>query len=204
MLVLVRHGETTANAAGLLLGRQDVELTDKGRAQVDALRPHVASASLVISSPLRRALDTADGLDLGQPARVDERWIELDYGSYDGAPISSVPADTWRSWRADPEYRLEGGETLAELGRRVRQACEELFGVASASGGRVPEPRAHGAALEDDVVVVSHTSPIKAAVAWALGTDDAVAWRMHLSTGSITRIDWGSGGPLLRCFNFVP
>lgn len=205
MLVLIRHGETTANAAGLLLGHEDVDLTDKGRRQVDALRPHVASAKRVISSPLRRAVDTATGLGLDLPVQVDERWIELDYGAFDGVPVGSVPAATWRSWRADPGYRLEGAETLTELGQRIRQACEALFGVADAgAAGASPSADADGAAREGDVVVVTHTSPIKAAVAWALGVDDAVAWRMHLSTGSVTRIDWGSDTPLLRCFNFVP
>ncbi|MGH8980294.1 MAG: histidine phosphatase family protein, partial [Acidimicrobiales bacterium] len=59
-------------------------------------------------------------------------------------------------------------------------------------------------ALDGDVVVVTHTSPIKAAVAWAVGADDAATWRMYLSTGSITRIDWSGGAPMLRCFNVVP
>lgn len=195
MLVLIRHGETTANAAGLLLGRLDVELSAKGRVQVGALAPHVTSASLLLSSPLRRALDTAEGLGLGLPAQVDERWIELDYGSYDGLPVTGVPEAIWRAWRADVMYRPGGGETLAELGVRVRQACEELFGVGAGAS--------HGAARDADVVVVTHTSPIKAAVAWAIGTDDAAVWRMHLSTGSITRIDWVAGAPLLRSFNVV-
>jgi len=203
MLVLIRHGETTANAAGLLLGRQDVALTSKGLAQVAALAPHVASASLLVSSPLRRALDTAAGLGLGMRARVDERWVELDYGTYDGVPVESVPAATWRAWREDVQYRPGGGETLAELGERVRRACEELFGVdglsVRESAGRSPP-----VARDADVVVVTHTSPIKAAVAWAIGVDDAATWRMHLSTGSITRIDWAGGVPRLHCFNMVP
>jgi broad specificity phosphatase PhoE len=204
MLVLIRHGETTANAAGLLLGRHDVELTSRGRVQAEALAPHVASASLLLSSPLRRALDTADGLGLGLPARVDERWVELDYGTYDGVPVTSVPAATWRAWRADLTYRPGGGETLAELGARVRRACEELFGVSAASDDGGVAGDLCGAARDRDVVVVTHTSPIKAAVAWAIGVGDVATWRMHLSTGSITRIDWASGAPLLRCFNVVP
>ena len=54
------------------------------------------------------------------------------------------------------------------------------------------------------VVVVSHVSPIKAAVAWALGTDDGLAWRLHLSTGSVTRIAWEGDGPVVHEFNWVP
>ena len=60
MLILVRHGESVANAQGLLLGRTDAELTDNGRAQAEGARAllHEPVAE-VRSSPLRRALDTA-------------------------------------------------------------------------------------------------------------------------------------------------
>ena len=81
-----------------------------------------------------------------------------------------------------------GGETLAEVGERVRGG---LRASSSPRAARAPGPS------DGDVVVVSHVSPIKAAVAWALGGDDALAWRLHLSTGSITRIGWGPDGPVL-------
>ena len=72
----------------------------------------------------------------------------------------------------------------------MRHACEELF-ARSGSGAR-------GAG---HVVVVSHVSPIKAAVAWALGAGDDLAWRLHLSTASLTRLAWGADRPVLRSFN---
>jgi broad specificity phosphatase PhoE len=50
-------------------------------------------------------------------------------------------------------------------------------------------------------VDVSHVSPIKAAVAWALGVDDDVAWRMWVAPASITRIGVAAGVPALRAFN---
>jgi broad specificity phosphatase PhoE len=52
-----------------------------------------------------------------------------------------------------------------------------------------------------EVVVVSHVSPIKAAVAWALGVGDEVAWRTFVGLASITRIGLTERGPLLRTFN---
>lgn len=194
MLVLVRHGEATANAAGLLLGRSDVPLTPTGWAQAAALGPRLRSARRLLTSPLRRAVDTAGALGLPVPVEVDERWVEVDYGVHEGRPLSDVPSEVWRRWRADPGYRPEGGESLAEVGLRVRAACEELLG-----DGDAPARDGGG-----DVVVVSHVSPIKAAVAWALGVDDRVAWRLHLSTGSITRIGWTGNGPVVHAFNVVP
>ncbi|HEY6472110.1 MAG TPA: histidine phosphatase family protein, partial [Acidimicrobiales bacterium] len=61
VLILVRHGESTANAQGLLLGRTDAELTENGRRQAAAARALVYDpVAEVRSSPLRRALDTAE------------------------------------------------------------------------------------------------------------------------------------------------
>ncbi len=193
MLILVRHGESVANAQGLLLGRTDAELTDVGRAQSVAahalLRDPVAE---VRTSPLRRARDTAELLDLGAPVDVDERWIEVDYGEFECQPLGGIPAEVWQQWRSDRDFRPEGGETLAQVDRRVAAACEELF-VADGAGAR----RAGG-----DVVVVSHVTPIKAAVAWALGTVD-LYWRLHLRTASVTRIGWNRDAPILHSFNEV-
>jgi broad specificity phosphatase PhoE len=192
VLVLVRHGQSTANAEGRLSGRAPSPLTEHGRSQAARLSPLLVGAGRLISSPLGRARETAEALALGLPVEVDERWTEVDYGVLEGEPVSAVPSEVWGRWRADPAFRLPGGETLAEVGVRVRTACEELF----ASPGS-------GARAAADVVVVSHVSPIKAAVAWALGAGDDLAWRLHLSTASLTRVAWGVDGPVLRSFNDI-
>jgi alpha-ribazole phosphatase len=188
VLILVRHGETAPNRDRLLLGRTDVPLTERGRAQAQstaaALRV-TANVIAVIASPLRRARDTAACYDL--PVEIDDRWTEIDYGGFEGRPLAEVPASLWQQWRADAEFVPDGGESLAELGRRVRGACEELR-----------ERAAH-----DDIVVVTHVSPVKAAVAWALGAGDEVAWRTHCSIASISRIAVGGPAPVLHSYNEV-
>ncbi len=143
-----------------------------------------------MSSPLGRARDTAEALGLDIAVEIDERWIEVDYGELEGRALRDVPGELWARWRADPAFLPPGGESLAAVGKRVRSACDELF---ARSG--------EGARANDDVVVVSHVSPIKAAVAWALGAGDAVVWRLYLATASITRIGWGSDGPVLHRYN---
>ncbi len=184
MLYLVRHGRTAQNAAKVLLGRMDVPLDELGRRQAAALGAvaHLRGASRVISSPLARAFDTA--ASLGPPVTVEDRWIEIDYGRFDGQELSAA-AELWAGWDADLEFRPDGGESLADLGRRVRAACEDLWAEAETADG----------------VVVSHVSPIKAAVAWALGLDDQAQWRLFLDTASITTIGPGRRGPTLRSFN---
>jgi broad specificity phosphatase PhoE len=188
VLILVRHGQTEANRAGLLLGRSDVALTDLGRAQAAALCAAVrrsARVSLVIASPLNRARETAARFDV--PVEVDERWIEIDYGGYEGRRFADVPASMWESWRADPDFVPDGGESLAACGRRIASACEELRGRAAAN----------------DVVVVTHVSPIKAGVAWAIGAGAEIVWRMHCDLASITRIAVAGPTPVLHSYNEV-
>jgi broad specificity phosphatase PhoE len=184
VLIVVRHGRTEANAAGLLLGRRlDPGLDDLGRRQAQAVAAVVSGASRAVSSPLRRARDTADAL--GLPVEVDERWAEIDYGELDGTPMAEVEPATWARWRADLDFAPPGGESLSDLAARIRPACEDL----------VEEAMAH------DVVVVTHVSPIKATVAWALGVADDVAWRMWCAPASVTRVAMSGRGPSLHGYN---
>jgi broad specificity phosphatase PhoE len=192
VLILVRHGESTGNAEGLLLGRMDAPLTERGRAQARALAPAMDGVTRVVSSPLARARETAEALGTGLPVEIDDRWVEVDYGEFDGRPLGSVPDEVWVRWRSDPGYHPPGGESLREAGLRVRAACEELFGAESGARGRAA------------VVVVSHVSPIKLAACWALGLGEIGTWRLYLATASITKITWGTDGPVLSRFNETP
>lgn len=188
-LILVRHGQTDANAAGFLQGRIDLSLNGLGREQADAIAGALSTlargGARVVASPLARARETAEPLDAD--VEIDERWLELDYGDLDGRPLRDVPPSVWSSWREDSNFVPGGGESIAELGKRVRGACEE---IAATRGDLV-------------TIVVSHVSPIKAAVAWALGVDDSVTWRMHLDQAGITRIRLGGPVPALLRFNDV-
>jgi broad specificity phosphatase PhoE len=183
VLFLIRHGQTAANVAGLLLGRADPPLTELGERQARAIAAALPAPALLISSPLRRARDTAAAF--GQPVQVDERWIEMDYGDVDGQPTGSVTAEVWSRWRTDPTFVPAGGESVAAVGERVRSACADLV----------------DAAAQGDVVVVSHVSPIKAAIAWALGVPDTVAWRMYVADAAVARVKTGPPAPMLMSFN---
>lgn len=185
MLTLLRHGRTPANAAGQLQGQLDTALDEVGLNQAVAAAARLTPVDVLISSPLRRAQQTATAF--GIPFVTDPRWTEIDYGAFDGTPIGEVPASFWDRWRADPSFAPDGGESLVDLGRRVRSALDELADQF----------------VDHHVVVVSHVSPIKAAVAWALGVPDDIAWRCHLRVASVTRIELTRRGPLLHAFNEV-
>jgi broad specificity phosphatase PhoE len=185
VLIIVRHGRTAHNASGLLLGRLDPPLDELGRAQAAALAAEVGPVDRVVSSPLLRARETAEAF--GHEVEIDERWIELDYGEYDGMPLGEVPAETWARWRADVDFCPPGGETLRQLGVRVCAALDELAEQASVGEGTT--------------VVVTHVSPVKAAVGWAVGAGDDISWRLWVAPASITRIGITPRGGVLHSFN---
>ncbi|MGH9300406.1 MAG: histidine phosphatase family protein, partial [Acidimicrobiales bacterium] len=185
VLILLRHGQTEANASGLYQGRSDRALTGAGEAQARAAALVLAGVARVVSSPLLRATQTAEALGLGVAVEIDQRWIEMDYGRLDGQPVNSPEPEELDRWRGDVDYAPGGGESLAVVGARVRSACSDLA-----------EEAAHC-----DVLVVSHVSPIKAAVAWALGAGDEAAWRMFLGVAAICRVNTSGPVPSLVSFN---
>lgn len=185
-LIIARHGRTAANATGRLLGRLDVPLDDVGNAQARALASVVGPVDRVISSPLLRTRQTA--AEFGCEVEIDERWVEIDYGEFDGLPLADVPGDMWGNWRTDPAAAPPGGESMTSLDARVRDALVELASQSE----------------QATVVVVTHVSPIKAAAIWALGADYPTTWRLFVSPGSITRIMVSGGRSMLQSFNEVP
>jgi broad specificity phosphatase PhoE len=190
MIAFVRHGQTASNSSGRLQGRVDTPLTEVGIAQAHAVAARFANEPLrrVFSSPLRRALDMAALIatphDL--PVELDDRLLELDYGDWDGRPIRDVTAQQWADWRADPTLTVPGGESLVAVTARIIDFCADVLG-------------------DDLVVAVSHVSPIKAAVCFALGVDETAIWRMQLGLGTISRVGARPDNtPYLESFNEAP
>lgn len=187
MLYLVRHGRTAGNADGLLQGRLDLPLDETGERQAEAMAAHVRSITVGVDevwcSSLLRATQTA--ALYGVEPMIDDRWIEINFGMYEGARMTEMPGAVWDAWREDPDFAPEGAETFGAVAARVRPACEELI----------------GRAVDRDIVVVSHMMPIKTAAAWALDSTLDIIFRSHLSQGSLCRISAGNYGPTLYSFN---
>jgi probable phosphoglycerate mutase len=190
VIVFVRHGQTASNRGGQLQGRFDAPLTQEGEAQAKRVAAALQQETLarVVTSPLVRARATADAVAaaLDLEVEVDDRLVELDYGEWDQLRMLDIPAEAWRKWRETVSFTPPGGESLEAVTARIVDFCDEQFSKAG----------------DESVVAVSHVSPIKAAVCWALGTDERASWRMRLGLASITRIDGGQDrAPLLLSFN---
>ncbi len=123
--LLMRHGETAWNREGRVMGRQPVELDDGGRAQVEQAVPlaRQLSPDLIVSSPLARALQSAEiiarGLG-GTDILTDDRLEEVRYGSWEGMTYHQLIKDaTYISYRKAPLDSLTpGGETIRQVQER--------------------------------------------------------------------------------------
>ena len=178
MLLLVRHGETEANRRGQYLGRADLELTSRGRAQAEALAGVLPRPDVVVSSPLRRARQTAESL--AAAIEIDERWIELDYG-----PLRPAADRAGAGGRC-----TSAGDTTRTLPRRAwrhSRRCRR----GSTTRATTSSPSAEASV----VIVVTHVGPIKAALGWALGVPSTVARHLFVEDAGVSRIDIVDGSP---------
>ena len=135
-LLVWRHGRTEWNATGRFQGQLDPPLDDEGRAQAARTAPYLAAvlrgeATVLVSSDLRRALDTAGALAalLDVPVRVDERLREHGLGSWEGLTREEVAArhpDQYDDWISGRPVPGRGGEAQADVVARALAAVADL------------------------------------------------------------------------------
>ncbi|WP_199487802.1 bifunctional RNase H/acid phosphatase [Actinomadura spongiicola] len=193
--VLLRHGETPLSVERRFAGIRDVPLTANGVAQARAAALTLKNRGLdaIVSSPLSRCRATAAEIAAvtGLAVRVEDGFRETDFGEWEGLTFAEADK-AWpvemKAWLADPDAAPPGGESFAQVSRRVRTALDKL---------KVRH-------RERTVLVVSHVTPIKLLVRDALGAPISALFRMHLDVGALSSIDWYPDGPAtLRAYNDV-
>ena len=193
--LLLRHGATALSPERRFSGTGDVPLSETGREQALSVAVRLAAiggVDAVVSSPLRRALETAElvgGRLLGPPLAVDDAFRETDFGEWEGATFAEVQ-ERWpeelAAWLGNPDVAPPGGESFVATERRVREGLGRLL-----AGYR-----------ERTVLVVSHVTPIKTLVRLALDAPPAALYRMHLDPGGLSAVDWYADGPaVVRLLN---
>lgn len=193
-LFLVRHGETADNIQMRYLGISDVPLTANGTRQARRVATALSKLPIraIISSPMRRAVDTAAIIHAacGADLRLDDRLAEGSFGNWEGRTRAEVlglgprDAELLARWESDPACAPPGGESIQNIQKRVISLTDELTDEFS----------------ESSVVIVSHVGPIKALLAAVLEIPLQSTRRLFLDPGTISTVEWGSQ-PLLRLFN---
>ena len=192
ILILLRHGRTPNNAQARLQGQLDSPLDKVGFEQSAvvgrALRERWPVDRVVVSSR-RRTQQTARAAGLADvPTTIDDRWMELDFGTYDGRRIGEVMAELGAAWASDISYEPPGGESMACLHERVGEAVTEIAEEASTR----------------NILVVTHATPIKSAVVCLLGGGAEMIMRLRVSLTSVTAFGPVSHGLVLTEFNWCP
>ena len=107
-VILLRHGRSTSNTAGILAGRSEgVDLDDKGREQAAGLIDRIGDLPIraVVTSPLLRCRRTVEPLAeaLCIEPLIDDRLAEVDYGEWTGRKLGELTNEPlWRVVQAHP------------------------------------------------------------------------------------------------------
>ena len=121
---LIRHGETEWSRSGAHTGRTDIPLTDAGRRKAVGVGEFLRhrSFSVILCSPLVRALETSRLAGYGTAARIDPNLSEWDYGAYEGRTTDEIRRDSpgWSIWNSP----LPGGETIEQVASRAQAVID--------------------------------------------------------------------------------
>jgi broad specificity phosphatase PhoE len=180
--VLVRHGETEWSKALKHTGRTDVPLTERGRREAELVGEALRGRefALVLTSPLRRATDTAKlaGFPDAEPRDDLSEW---DYGDYEGRLTAEIREETpgWTIWRNGAPH----GESPAEVGARADRALEEM----RSAGG--------------DVLVFAHGHLLRALAARWLGLVPSEGRLFALDSATLSALGYERETPVIRSWN---
>lgn len=191
-VLLLRHGRTTANAGGGLVGRSPVALDEQGRAQAAAVGQRLRELPVraVVTSPLPRCRQTVAAALPELPATVEERLTECGYGDWEGRKLADLSQDPlWPVVQQHPAgARFPGpdGESLAAMSARAVAAVREWDQWVGTT---------HGANAV--WLACTHGDVIKAVVADALGLHLDLFQRIVIDPGSVTVLHYTPTRPFL-------
>ena len=182
-VVLVRHSETLWSRSGKHTGRTDIPLTEEGRRESERVGDTLRGRrfALVLSSPLQRAAETCRLAGLGDVALLREELREWDYGAYEGRTTPEIRTDVpgWSLWRDG----VPGGETAADVGRRVDGVIAEL------------------GAVDGDVALFAHGHVLRVLAARWLGLPPADGRLFALDPATISILGHERETPVIRRWN---
>lgn len=192
--LLLRHGQTELSLERRYSGRGNPPLTDLGREQAARAAKMLAAKggiAAVVTSPLGRALETAEAAAtaLDVPMRVIDGLTETDFGAWEGRTfLEAAQRDPQlhARWLGDPSTPAPNGESFDQVRERVEAARRDLV-------ARYPG---------QNIVVVSHVTPIKTLLQLALGVGPALLYRLHLDLASLSIAEfYPDGGSSVRLVN---
>ena len=194
-IILARHGETEWNVQQVFRGRIDIELNETGLKQAELLAEYLSGVKIdaVYSSPLRRALKTAEAI--ASPHKLEVKiapgLIDFDFGKWHGLPQQEVKRryrELYAEWVKNPHLiRMPEGESLSDVRERALTVVDEVV-----------------AKYEGTVALVSHRVVNKVLICALLGLDNSHFWNIKQDTGAITIFAYENNRFILLGHNLTP
>lgn len=191
-LILVRHGQTPTTGQSLPGRAKGLNLSEAGLKQAEEVAERLSSFSAIdaiYASPLERTRQTAAPLarQRKQKVIIEKGLIECDFGDWTGAKlVDLMKKPEWSTvQRAPSTFRFPNGESFTEMQVRISTALDNI---------RLRHPGGV-------VVCFSHADPIKAALAYAMGTHLDLFQRIVVSTCSVSALAYGGGAPIVLTVN---
>ena len=182
MIYIVRHGKTALNSARVMQGRIDCPLNEEGRKQAEeaarSLRENGVTFSFVFSSPLTRAVQTAEIIAGSKEMTTDERLLEMDYGPYEGSDLTNL----------SPELKRFFGDFVNEP---APEGMEPLESVTARMGSFLEGLRA--SAPDGNVLIVTHAIAIKGALEYLDPESRGSWWSRYVGNCDIFAFDITNG-----------
>ena len=192
-VTLLRHGETSANRNGIVLGTSDVPLTKIGRLQAKMAAQKIAELEInsLFSSPYYRAKETSKYVQ--ETTNLNPIFLdglkEMNSGEMEGSDATRMEElypDYMAKWRKDPtNTRPSGGETLGEVHARAWETLQYI----------------HRTNIDKHVVVVSHLFPIQGIICKTLGLDSSQYFKIKLDLGSLSKIIFDENNTYVSSIN---
>jgi len=191
-IILARHGETDWNLAEVFRGRADMELNETGLKQADLLGKYLSGVKIdaVYSSPLKRALKTAEAIAGYQALEMNVAWglIDFDFGEWQGLSHQEVKdgyKEFYTEWLNHPDrVKIPAGESLKDVRKRAMAVVNDVT------------KRYDGVA-----VLVSHRVVNKVLICALLGLNNSHFWNIKLDTCGITSFNYEGGRFILTKHN---
>ena len=191
-IILVRHGETEWNVEEVFRGRIDIKLNETGVRQAELLAQYLGGVKIdaVYSSPLRRALNTAQAIARYHKleVKIAPGLIDCDFGQWQGLRLQEVKdryQELYAEWANSPHLvKIPDGESLEEVRERALGVVNELI-----------------TKRKGTVVLVSHRVVNKVLICALLGLDNSHFWNIRQDNCGTTTFACENGRFILTKHN---
>ncbi|MEG0562095.1 MAG: histidine phosphatase family protein [Cetobacterium sp.] len=189
-IILVRHGETELNTAGVFFGIMDPELTERGIEQAKRAKKVLEDLEYhkIYASDLKRAKETAEIInckDIDMILTEDLR--EINFGIFEGYKyeelLEKYPIEVKKSQEDWKNYNYETGESVLQLQKRAINFIEKELD------------------LYKNTVLVTHWGVINTILSYYFSDGLDAYWKFSVKNGGIVIIEFSDGYPILKGFN---